>query len=294
MDSRAIKDHNSQSQSRPFIALQSQVTKTCNLLTDIRIAKETGHAGIEVNGDKLKRYLAQGYKIESLPPLFEDLPPVGLTYIQDVERQGSAYDDLARDCEGLCALAEKIGCPMVQLLTGPLDPAGRYQGLKGMPWPEMRKLTSQNLKRLGEIGKAHKVKFFLEPLTWAPLNTLEQALETIDGAEQDNVGLVIDFWHLWDSGTTAKEIAKLDKDLIYCVHFCDSLEPWGERGTFEQRGRDDWTGGGRIPLQEWVDAVRATGFTGCWSCELLSPKYWELDPWKTAADLKAFLEYLLV
>jgi sugar phosphate isomerase/epimerase len=179
-------------------------------------------------------------------------------------------------------------------LTGPLDPAGRYQGLKGMPWPEMRKLTSQNLKRLGEIGKAHKVKFFLEPLTWAPLNTLEQALETIDGAEQDNVGLVIDFWHLWDSGTTAEEIAKLDKDLIYCVHFCDSLEPWGERGTFEQRGRDVWTGAGRIPLQEWVDAVRATGFTGCWSCELLSPKYWELDPWKTAADLKAFLEYLLV
>jgi sugar phosphate isomerase/epimerase len=288
------QDQSSPSQSRPFIALQSQVTKRCNLLTDIRIAQETGHAGIEVNGDKLKRYLAQGYKVESLLPLFENLPPVGLTYLPDIERQGSDYDELARECEQLCTLAEKIGCPMVQLLTGPLDPAGRYQGLKEMPWPQVRKLTSLNLKRLGEIGKTHKTKFFLEPLTWAPLNTLQQALETIDAAEQDNIGLVLDFWHLWDSGTTAEQIAKLDKDLIYCVHFCDSLEPWGQRGTFKQLGRNVWTGAGRIPLQEWVDAVRATGFNGCWSCELLSSKYWELDPWKTAADLKAFLEYLLV
>lgn len=286
--------HAVQCQSRPFIALQSQVTKYCNLVTDIRIAKETGHAGIEVNGDKLKRYLAQGYQIESLLPLFENLPPVGLTYLKDIERQGSEYDGLAAECEDLCSLAKKIGCPMVQLLTGPLDPGGPYQGLTGMLWAQMRKLTSKNLKLLGAIGKAHKVKFFLEPLTWSPLNTLPQALEVIDGAEQDNLGLVIDFWHLWDSGATAEDIAKLNKDLIYCVHFCDSLEPRGERGTFEQRGRDVWPGAGRIPLQEWVDAVRATGFDGCWSCALLSPKYWELDPWKTAADLKAFLEYLLV
>jgi len=42
-----------------LIALQSLETMHCNLLTDIRIAKETGHAGIEMNGTKLKRYLAQ-------------------------------------------------------------------------------------------------------------------------------------------------------------------------------------------------------------------------------------------
>jgi sugar phosphate isomerase/epimerase len=106
--------------------------------------------------------------------------------------------------------------------------------------------------------------------------------------------LVLDFWHLWGSGATADEIAKVKRDLIYCIHFCDSLEKCGERGTFEQRGRDVWTGSGYIPLAEWVNAVRATGFDGCWSCELISRKYWELDPWKTALDLKAFLEYLLV
>ena len=70
-----------------FIALQSLVTMHCNLLTDIRVATETDHSGIEINGPKLKRYLAQGYKIESLLPLLKDLPPVGLTYVQDIERK---------------------------------------------------------------------------------------------------------------------------------------------------------------------------------------------------------------
>jgi hypothetical protein len=78
------------------------------------------------------------------------------------------------------------------------------------------------------------------------------------------------------------------------VDFCDSSDPFGEGGDAAQKGRDVWTGAGRVPLKEWVDAVRATGFDGIWRCELLSPKYWELDPWKTAADLKTTLEYMLI
>lgn len=277
------------------IALQSLVAMHGNLLTDIRIAKETGHAGIEINGPKLKRYLAQGYLLESLLPLLKDVPPVGMCYVQDIERQEpSEHQALLNETETICMTAERLGCPMVQLLTGPLDPDGSYKGLARHSATEQRKLTAKNLKEIGNIGRDHKVKFFVEALTWTPLHKLEDVLEVIDASEQDNVGIVVDFWHLWDSGATADQVAKIKKDLIYCVHFCDSLEKWGERGTYEQRGRDVWTGGGRIPLKEWVDAVRATGFDGCWSCELLSPKYWELDPWKTASDLKTFLEYLLV
>src|SRR5262249_10944568 len=162
----------------------------------------------------------------------------------------------------------KLGCELVQLLPGPLDPDGPYRGLTGMPWPDMRKLTANNLKALSDIGKAHNVRFYLELLTWAPLHTLKQTLEVIDAAERDNIGVNVDFWHLWNSGDKAEDVAKLNKDLIYCVHFCDALERAGERGNGGQLGRDVWTGGGRIPLKEWVDAVRATGFDGIWSCEL--------------------------
>jgi sugar phosphate isomerase/epimerase len=277
------------------IALHNLATQHTNLITSIRIARETGYAGIEIGGPKLKQYLAQGLTVASLLPLLRDVPPVGLSYVQDIERQEPAqYEALLRECDATCALAAQIGCPMVQLLTGPLDPTGPYQGLNGKPWPEMRKLTAQNLRELAGIGKSHGVKFYLEALTFTPLNRLNQQIELLQETGREEIGLVLDFYHLWDSGTNPDEIARMNKDLIFCVDFCDSLDPFGQGGDLAQRGRDVWTGGGRIPLKEWVDAVKATGFDGIWRCELLSPKYWELDPWSTARDLKSFLEYLYV
>src|SRR5215471_13522091 len=127
-----------------LIALHNLATQHSNLLTSIRIARETGYAGIEIGGPKLRAYLAQGFTIGSLLPLFEEVPPVGLSYVQDIERQEpAAYDALLAECESVCSLSEKIGCPMVQLLTGPLNPNGPYKGLTGRPWPEMRRLTAK-------------------------------------------------------------------------------------------------------------------------------------------------------
>lgn len=278
-----------------LIALHNLATAHADLLTSIAIAKETGYAGIEINQGKLNDLFAQGYPLEKLLALFENLPPVGLSYVQDIERQEpGARQELLEECDRVCALAARIGCPMVQLLTGPLDPGGSYRGLAGKAWPEMRRLTAKNLQVLSDIGQSHQVRFYLEALTFTPLNRLDQQLELLEETDRDNVGLVLDFYHLWDSGARPDEIAKIDKKRIFCVDFCDSSDHFGAGGDSAQRGRDIWTGAGRIPLQEWVDAVRATGFDGIWRCELLSPKYWQLDPRKTAADLKAFLEYLLV
>jgi sugar phosphate isomerase/epimerase len=278
-----------------LIALHSLAAKHTNLVTNLRIARETGYAGVEISGEKLKRYLDQGFTVESLQPALKDTPALGLSYVQDIERQEpKEYQSLLEECETMCCLAEQVQCPMIQLLTGPLDANGPYRGLAGRPWPEMRKLTAKNLRALAELGHNRKVRFYLEALTFTPLHRLEHQLELLDEAACANVGLVLDFYHLWDSGTRPEEIARIDKECIFCVDFCDSLDAFGERGDAQQRGRDVWTGGGRIPLKEWVDSVRATGFDGIWRCELLSPKYWELDPWQTARDLKSLLEYMLI
>src|SRR6187431_2050361 len=70
-----------------IVALHGLATKHCTLLTDIRIAKETGYQGIEIVGSKLRRYLDTGHRLDQLLPHFEGLPPVGLGYVQDIERQ---------------------------------------------------------------------------------------------------------------------------------------------------------------------------------------------------------------
>jgi len=278
-----------------LIALHNLATNYSNLVTSICIAKETNYAGIEIGGPKLRNYLAQGFTIESLRATLDGLPIVGLSYVQDVERQEPAqHKSLLEECEAVCSLAESIGSPMVQLLSGPLDPHGSYQGLAGKPWGEVRRLTAKNLKELASIGQAHHIQFYLEGLAFTQLNRLDRQIEVLDECAQGNVGLVLDFYHLWAGGTRPDEIARMNKDYIFCVDFCDSLDSFGEGGDAQQRGRDVWTGGGRIPLKEWVDAVKATGFDGIWRCELLSPKYWELDPWSTARDLKSMLEYMLI
>jgi sugar phosphate isomerase/epimerase len=277
------------------IALHNLVAKHANLLTTIRIAREAGYSGVEIDGAKLRRHLAQGFDVASVRSALESTPPVGLSYVQDIERQEpDQYRSLIEECQSTCDLAEQIGCSMVQLLTGPLDASGPYKGLGDRSWPEQRKLTAKNLTALADIGKSHNVRFYLEALTFTPLNRLDQQLELLAETDRDNVGLVLDFYHLWGSGAQPDEIARIDKRQIFCVDFCDSLDHFGERGDPDQRGRDVWPGGGRIPLKEWADAVKATGFDGVWRCELLSPKYWELEPCDTARDLKRFLEYLLL
>jgi len=281
------------------IALNETATMHCNLLTDIRIAKATGYGGIEVMGSKLYRYLDSGLSVESLVPHFEGLPPVAIGYVQDIDRREPAeYDSLIQECERMCSLAARLGIPMVQLLTGPRytpDRAGpdyRYQGPVGMSWPEIRSLTATNLATLADIGARYNLAFYVEPLAWAVLCTLQQGLEVIDAAQRDNVGMLIDFWHLWATGATPDDVAKLDKSLILGVHVCDGI-PKAPGDYWCLKQRDVWTGDGCIPLKEWVDAVLCTGYDGWWAAELLSPKHWEQDPWQVARRLKDMLETYL-
>ena len=280
-----------------IIALNGTCTMYCNLLTDIRIAREAGYGGIEIIGSKLTRYLEQGYSVESVKHRLNCLPAVAVGYIQDIERQEpEEYESLLERCDHLCSLASQLGIPQVQLLTGPLGPGlgitGGYQGLGDRQWPEVRKLTAKNLRGLAAIGRKHRVGFYLEPLAWATLHSLEQTLELLDEAACDNVGMVIDFWHQWTTGTTPEKLAKLDPKIIVGVHFCDSLPvPHGQPIVHDLR--EVWTGGGQIPLQAWVDAILSTKFDGWWSCELFCKKHWERDPWETGRLLREMLQRLL-
>jgi sugar phosphate isomerase/epimerase len=289
------------------IALHGLSTKPYPLLVDVRIARETGYDALEIVGDKLFSYLKtcvdtqrvpdrdNGYTLDYLKAELAGFPVAGITFVGNVERQAPAdYAALLQECQQLCEIAQTLDCPMVQLLTGPLDPKGDYQALAGVSWPERRRLTAKNLAALGDIGKAYRVKFYLEGLAWSPLNQLAQLAEVIDAAERDNVGLVIDFWHLWSASNTPDDIARLNKHHIFCVHCCDSLAPHGQGGDATEWSRDVWIGGGYIPIKHWVDAVRSTGFDGWYSCEQISPKYWQMDPFKTAGDIKKFIEYMLV
>ena len=155
----------------------------------------------------------------------------------------------------------------------------------------MLALTARNVAGIADIGKRHGVRMQLEPIAWSPIHSLKQSLQLIAAAGRDNVGMVIDFWHLWAGGeTTPDEVAALPGSMIYGVHFCDGMRHVEGTEWDEPALRGYLPGEGKLDIKTWVQAVKATGFDGVWSSELLSPKHWEWDLWEIARETKARME----
>ena len=102
------------------------------------------------------------------------------------------------------------------------------------------------------------------------------------------MGLVIDFWHLWAGrGTRPEELARLDRQLIFGVHLADGKRPpEGEPWIDEKLLRGFLPGDGDLPMAEWVAAVKATGFDGVVSGEILNDQLWERDLYEIATGMR--------
>lgn len=261
-------------------------TMHCNVKTEIRIAGETGYDAVELVESKLLRFLGQGFAAADLLPLLEQhgVRVMMINALKSVERvEPDEREALLKEAERLCAAAKTLNCPTIQLVP--------FCGLEGRPYEEVIDLTAKNIADIADIGKRYGIRFQLEPIAWSPIHSIRQSLELLDAAGRDNVGMVIDFWHLWaGEETTPADVAALPESMIYGVHFCDG-KAIPKQGEWTEEGcRGFLPGEGDIPVQEWVDAVKSTGFNGVWSSELLSPKHWEWDLWEVARETKKRME----
>ena len=97
-----------------IVTLHGMSTMYANLATDIRLAGETGFAGIEMTEVKLLRYLDQGNDAESVKAMLEkhSVEPRCINAIKGVEVQGPDHQHMLEVCERLCTAAAIIGCPV--------------------------------------------------------------------------------------------------------------------------------------------------------------------------------------
>jgi sugar phosphate isomerase/epimerase len=272
-----------------IISMHGLVTMHSNMRTDIRMAGELGYDALEVVETKLLRYLDNGYKAEDLLPLYEaaKIRPMCINALKDVEVvEPAARKDLFVKAGRLITAAAAMKCPVIQLVP--------FCALEGRPESEVIGLTAKNVAEIADMGKAYGIKFQIEPIAWAPIHSLSQSLKLMDSAGRDNVGVVIDFWHLSaGEATTYDEVAKLDKSIIHGIHFCDGK--LHVKGTVWNEGalRGYLPGDGDLPIKEWVAAVKATGYDGCWSSEMYSPYHWEWDLTEMARiSRERMLEYI--
>ena len=268
------------------IALHSVTTMHSNCLTDVRIARDLGYDGLEIIAPKLKRFLDNGHDISELADACRqaNIPVVCINALADTEvGRVKSKAELLAECELLCAAAEALVCPTVQLVL--------FNIAADDDWPDVRREVASLAGELADIGAQHGVQFQLEPIAWTPFHSLSQSLEVINVAARGNLGTVVDFWHLWAGGDTSPdEVARMDAAQIYGIHICDGKRPAPGAEWVETELRGYLLGDGDVPIVDWVAAVKATGYNGVWSPETLSPVHWEYDLYDLARDAKARIE----
>jgi sugar phosphate isomerase/epimerase len=272
------------------LTLHGQVTLHANILSDVRIARDAGYQALEVHTDKLHRYLAAGRTAQELRQALDSfgIAAAAIDIIGDIEVTDRAgRDKLFATTEQLCEVAEAIGAPTIQV-----NPFSAHDGL---PVEENIRLTAINLKEIASIGARRGIRFQIEGAAWTPIHTLDDCLRLIDATGADNVGLVIDYWHFWASrGAEPADIAKIDPALIYGVHMCDGYRPGvGEPWVDERELRGVLPGDGEIPVAEWTNAIKSTGFDGYISGEFLNQHLWERDHLEVATEMRKRMESYL-
>ena len=258
------------------LALHAGCIMHTNVATDARVARSAGYDAIELWMPKLSRYLDAGFSTDDLRALLGPLRVTMLDTLQPVEDTTPATRaKLLSDCERMTRVAAELGCPALQVVA--LD---RFET---DDWPAQRDTLVDVLGQLARIAHPEGIRLALEPVTFSRFRSLEQALEVIHAVGSERVGLCLDTWHLWTSGAPWEDVARLDRALIVCAHISDTHPRKG--AAWRDADRTALPGDGILPLEEGVAAIRATGYDGPWSVEMLSEHHWEWDPDALAAEL---------
>ncbi|MFC5077480.1 Inosose isomerase [Vibrio thalassae] len=263
-------------------ALHGMCSLYSNVMSDIRLARDTGYEGLEIHTDKLWRYINAGMKAKTLKQQLDkfDITPSAIDIIGSVEVPGR--DDKAKlfkRTEALCDFAQQIGASTIQL--------NAFEALNGLSVESNIELTAKNIRSIADIGRQYGIRFQFEGAAWTPIAALDDFYRLRDAVSRDNFGLVIDTWHFWAGrGATPEQITKIDKTQIYNVHVSDGIRPSNNAPWPDEKSlRGYFLGQGKIPLKEWVDAIVATGYDGFFSAEFLNDQMWEHDHTETAEKM---------
>jgi sugar phosphate isomerase/epimerase len=128
-------------------------------------------------------------------------------------------------------------------------------------------------------GVGTRVLFELMP--FAMVNTLDDCLTMLEGADRDNGGVILDSWHIIKMGISNEQVANIPRRFLLGVEINDGYlqTPPGMELGQETTDRRLLPGWGQFDIEGFVDAVQRTGYDGPWGVEVLSEKMrtWPLD-----------------
>ncbi|GGL26464.1 sugar phosphate isomerase/epimerase family protein [Planomonospora parontospora] len=198
----------------------------------------------------------------------------------------AALDDNRRAIDEAAAL----GAPCLVMVVGglpgvvPAEPLG----VVDRDLARARERVAEALAVLAPYAGERGVRLALEPLhpmycaDRAVLSTLGQALDLAERHPAEQVGVVVDTFHVWWDPQVLEQIARAG-ERIASYQVCDFLHPLPQdvllgRGVM---------GDGVIDFAPLTAAVAAAGYTGDIEVEIFNADVWAADPDEVLARVKA-------
>jgi len=126
-----------------------------------------------------------------------------------------------------------------------------------------------------DILAAGGARAALEYLPFTPVNSIAAAQRLVEHVGTDRAGVMVDSWHHFRGPDTDAELEALPVEMISYVQFDDALPSIGDDVLQETLHRRVMPGEGEFDLEGFSRRLRAKGFDGIVSIEVLS------EPWRT-------------
>ncbi len=279
-----------------LISWNGETTPDVDLETEIRAAHAAGFGGIEIFVPKLAPYLAK-HTARDLGRALRDakLVPVSLNGLEHVNMRTRAdLEQVKIECKQLAQIAADCGCRDIVIVPDP-----RPQGMRDA---EIVAQSAEEVCELADVAAPFGVTLAFEFL--APANcsvrTLALAQQIIERANHPPLsstgegrgggGIVFDTFHFFVGGSAMTEITPSATRLVRLVHINDVESKPREAMTDADRLLP---GEGVLPLEAMLRALKANGYAGAYSLEVMRPAYRLRETGEYMADARRKVEQSL-
>jgi sugar phosphate isomerase/epimerase len=119
---------------------------------------------------------------------------------------------------------------------------------------------------------AHGTRIVFELMPFSVIDTLEDAVALVQGADQPNGGLCIDLWHVVKLGIPYERVAAIAHPHVASIEINDGYlrTPAGMTLHEETIGHRQFCGEGEFDVRGFVQQLTRAGYDGPWGIEVLN------------------------
>jgi 2-keto-myo-inositol isomerase len=165
-------------------------------------------------------------------------------------RDAAGIEKVVAEMHGAATLARRLGAAWVLV-----EPGERPDGADER---DALREGRETLDRLCRASERYDVGVALMPvgLAWASLRTVRQAIHVIDAVGRKSLGLAVDTFHFYVSGSSLEDLRQCRPRAIALLRLADA--PEGERETLRDHHRLV-PGTGVAPVRAVLGVVKALG-----------------------------------